>query len=189
MSSNVLKLDTAAAAAAANQQITRELEEQTFSIAYEIFLEQMASGLPLDQVCRELHLPISPAKFRAWVDRDRQRKAHYLLAKALGAEAVEDELMRISDGITKDGNASMNDVARDTLRIQTRKWLLQVWNRRKYGDVKHIEQTTTARVDPSALSTEELQRKIMAALGMEEGDAQIEALSAAFDPLDALDGD
>lgn len=170
-------------------KLTRELEEQTFAIAFEVFLDKMASGTPLDTICREYHLPISPPKFRLWVYRDKKRKAAYLVAKALGAEAVEDELLRISDGIKADGTASLDDVARSTLRIQTRKWLLQVWNRRKYGDVKHIEQTTTTRVDPSMLSTVELQQKIMAALGLEDGAGDVGALSAAFDPIASLDGE
>jgi hypothetical protein len=31
-------------------------------------------------------------------------------------------------------------VNRSTLRINTRKWLLGVWNRKRFGDVKQIEQ-------------------------------------------------
>jgi hypothetical protein len=34
----------------------------------------------------------------------------------------------------------MEDVARSTLRVGTRKWLLGVFNRKRFGDVKQIEQ-------------------------------------------------
>jgi hypothetical protein len=146
------------------------LREQTYAIAFETFLERVADGLPLDTVCREYHTPIVPSRFRSWVYRDEKRKQAYMVAKAIGAEAIEDELLRISDGVKQDGSMSMDDVQRSTLRINTRKWLLGVWNRRRYGEVKHIEQTTTTRVDPSTMSKADLERAIMDSLGLGNDD-------------------
>ena len=145
----------------------RQLEQQSFEIAFESLLEQIVDGRSLEEFCREYHTRLSTSRFRTWIYRDQRRKQTYVGAKAVGAEAVEDELKRISDGINANGDASMDDVARATLRINTRKWLLQVWNRRRYGDVKQIEQTTTTRFDPSSLSTQELQEKLLRSLGME----------------------
>jgi hypothetical protein len=144
------------------------LREQTFTIAFETILTQLASGITLTEAIREYSAPISPidpAHFRNWVYRDKSRKNAYLVAKAIGAEAVEDELIRISDGINPNGEQSPEDVARSTLRINTRKWLLGVWNRRRYGDVKQIEQTTTNKLDVSSLSIDELQQKLLLSLG------------------------
>jgi hypothetical protein len=56
-------------------------------------------------------------------------------AQAIGAQAVERDILAIADA--KD---SIEDVNRSTLRINTRKWLLGVWNRKRFGDVKQIEQ-------------------------------------------------
>ncbi len=89
-------------------------------------------------------------------------------AKAVGAEAVEDELIRISDGRLEDGGASPDDVSRSQLRINTRKWLLQVWNRKRYGDVKTVESHSTTRFDVSSASSAELQRRVLESLGLDE---------------------
>jgi hypothetical protein len=51
---------------------------------------------------------------------------------------VASEMLEIADA-----SDSLEDVARSTLRINTRKWLLGVWNRKRFGDVKQIEQNVT----------------------------------------------
>lgn len=154
----------------------RELEIQTWHIAFETILEKMSEGMPFDRIVREYQTPstvppLSPARLRTWIFSNQKRKQAYVVAKALGAEAVEDDLLRISDGLRPDGTASMDDVPRSTLRINTRKWLLTVWNREKYGEVKKVEQTTTTKLDASSLSTAELRAKLLRSLGMDAEDA------------------
>jgi hypothetical protein len=149
----------------------RELELQTWAIAFETVLERMSEGVPFDTICKEYQppppvAPLSPARVRAWIFSNERRRNAYITAKAIGAEAVEDDLIRISDGIKPDGTASLDDVARSQLRIKTRQWLLQVWNRDGYGDVKKVEQTTTTRVDTSSLPTDELRSRLLNALGV-----------------------
>lgn len=145
----------------------RELERQTFAIAFESALEAMAEGSSLERFCRTYHANLSPARFRTWIYRDRRRREAYLAAKAVGAEAVEDELIRISDGVLEDGTPSPDDVSRSQLRISTRKWLLQVWNRKRYGDVKTVESHSTTRFDVSSASSAELQQRVLESLGLE----------------------
>lgn len=154
---------------AANQTAIQELEQQTFSIAFEMLLEQMAGGASLSHFCRTYHTPLPDSRFRTWIYRNLKRKQAYLAAKAVGAEAVEDEMIRIADGIRADGSELPEDVTRSNLRISTRKWLLQVWNRQRYGDKTTIEQTTTTTtVDVASMSSEDLKRFILAQNG---GDA------------------
>ena len=145
----------------------RELELQSFGIAFESVLETLAEGRSLDEFCRSYHTQLSPARFRTWIYRDRNRRNAYLAAKAVGAEAVEDELIRIADGTLADGSASPDDVTRSQLRINTRKWLLQVWNRKRYGDVKTVESHSTTRFDVSSTSSAELQRRVLESLGLD----------------------
>ena len=149
------------------------LEQQTFEIAFESFLEKVSNGEPLEQSIREYHTTIDPARFRSWVYRDTARKQAYMVAKAIGADAVEDELLRIADGLDPSGNPSPNDVARSTLMITTRRWLLGVWNRKRYGDIKHIEQTTTSRMDVSNMTTDELKRMLLKEMGMDMGGSAV----------------
>jgi hypothetical protein len=154
----------------------RLLELQTFEIAFESMLEKVAAGLPLATFVREYtppaanpHFALDTARFRTWIYQNPKRKQAYIAAKAVGAEAVEDELIRISDGINADGTASMNDTNRAKLQIDTRKWLLGVWNRDRYGDLKRVEQTTTVHTttDLSTLTAEQLNRRVLEALGMD----------------------
>jgi len=155
----------------------RDLEVQTWTIAFETILERMSEGVPFDTICKEYPTPpsvtpLSPARVRAWIFSNERRRNAYMAAKAIGAEAVEDDLLRIADGMRPDGSASLDDVPRSQLRIQTRKWLLQVWNRDRYGDVKKVEQTTTTKIDASNVPTEELRSRLLRSLGVDVGDIE-----------------
>jgi hypothetical protein len=147
----------------------RALELQTFGIAFESALEAAASGTTLEQFATSYHVRLNAPRFRTWIYQNAKRRNAWQAAKAVGAEQVEEDLIRIADGINPDGTASLADVQRSTLQVNTRRWLLQVWNRERYGDIRKIEQTTTARIDPSSLSTPELQERLLAALGVEPG--------------------
>ena len=174
-----------------NQAALIELEKQSFGIAFESALEALAGGTTLTEFCHNYHMPISPVRFRTWMLQDNRRKNAYYGAKALWAEALEDELIRISDGVGPDGQRGSpsggpspssgmpEDVQRSTLRIATRKWIMEKSNRKRYGDVKHIEQTTTntTTIDVTTMSTEDLKRFVLRQAGADSLDA---------DALDAL---
>lgn len=159
-----------------------ELEKQSFAIAFEQALEALAGGTTLTEFCHSYHMPMSPVRFRSWMMQDQRRKNAYYGAKALWAEALEDELIRISDGIGPDGSRPSpsqaqpslpEDVQRSALRIQTRKWIMEKSNRKRYGDVKHIEQTTTntTTIDVTSMSTEDLKRFVLRQAGADAMDA------------------
>jgi hypothetical protein len=145
----------------------RALELQTFAIAFESALEAAAAGTTLEQFSASYHVRLNASRFRTWIYQHGKRRNAWLAAKAVGAEQVEEDLIRIADGVNADGTPSLADVQRSTLQVNTRRWLLQVWNRERYGDVRKIEQTTTSRIDPGTLSTPELQQKLLEALGIE----------------------
>lgn len=142
--------------------------EQSFAIAFEHVLDKVSNGDTLSDTLREYHTPLDPAQFRTWIYREPARKRAWQVAKALGAEAMEDEIRRISDGIAADGSPMPNDVARANLQITTRRWLMQVNNRRRYGDTKYIEQNTTTRtsMDVSSMSRDELRRMVLESFGI-----------------------
>jgi len=172
-----------------NQAALIELEKQSFGIAFESALEALAGGTTLTEFCHNYHMPISPVRFRTWMLQDNRRKNAYYGAKALWAEALEDELIRISDGVGPDGQRGSpsggpslpEDVQRSTLRIATRKWIMEKSNRKRYGDVKHIEQTTTntTTIDVTTMSTEDLKRFVLRQAGADSLDADaLDALTA-----------
>jgi hypothetical protein len=144
----------------------RALEKQSFEIAFEFALEAVSGGITFESFCREYHTPLNAVRFRNWVFTNASRRVAYMQAKMLGAEAIEDDLIRIADGLRPDGTPSLDDPQRTQQMLNIRKWLLQVWNRRRYGDVKQIEQTT--RVESSQMTKEELQQRLLVSLGIIE---------------------
>lgn len=141
----------------------KEFDIQTWTIAFETVLEQMADGKPFDAICRAYHLPIQVARFRSWIFANEKRRNAYMIAKSIGAEAMEDELVRIADGMMADGSMSIDDLGRSTLKIETRKWIMKANNRKRYGDSKHVEQvtTTTTNIDVRSLSTDDLKKMML----------------------------
>ena len=109
-------------------------ELTTFENALDGLLEHVAAGNPLSAAVERDPRDISYSRLLAWIHRDPARVERYRQAQEIGAEVVADQMIEIADG------EGLEDVNRSTLRINTRKWLLGVWNRKRYGEVKQIEQ-------------------------------------------------
>ncbi len=109
-----------------------ELANKQYEIAFEYALEKIAAGITLTDAMREYHQQIDVPKFRQWIQSNKDRKERQDKAKALGMEALEDELVRIADGAT-DPTSLPEDVQRSKLRIETRLRVMG-FNNRKYKD-------------------------------------------------------
>lgn len=120
-----------------NRMRTR-IRNYVFEAIFERAMIHIAAGQPLRNFLQDDHRRPNMTEFIAWVYKDPNRRALYHEAKAIGAEIIEDDMMVISDA-----QDSAEDVARSTLRINTRKWLLGVWNRDRYGEKKTIDQNVT----------------------------------------------
>lgn len=101
-------------------------------------LERVAMGNPLTEALGDEVYDIDYATYLRWLLKDEDRKRRYYEAQEMGAEIVSHQMIKIADA-----DDSMEDVARSTLRINTRKWLLGVWNRKRFGDIKQIEQNVS----------------------------------------------
>lgn len=110
------------------------LNEIMFSNMLEDALERVSNGHPLKSIVDDDPRGVDYGKFYTWLLKDPIRRSRYYEAREIGAEMVADELLDIADASTE----SMEDVARSTLRVNTRKWLLGVWNRKRYGDDRTI---------------------------------------------------
>ncbi len=113
--------------------------EISFSNFFEHALEDIAGGRPLSRVVSDDPRGFSYSKFLNWIHADEERKKRYYAAQAIGADAIADEVLSIADA----ENNPLEDVQRSTLRINTRKFLLGVWNRKRYGEVKQIDSTVS----------------------------------------------
>ena len=107
----------------------RTAMEITYENFFATALEEMVGGRPLSHIVRDDPRGLSYTRILNWIHKDEKRQEMYYQAQELGAEAVADELLYIADG----AEDSPEDVQRSKLRIDTRRWLLEVWNKKRYG--------------------------------------------------------
>lgn len=131
-------LDGERISATTTRELFKEIEHRRYEAVFERFLDGVAQGQPLSAIVRDYPIEMEPTKIIRWIHRDPERKERYYEAQAIGAEVIACQMMEIADA--KD---SLEDVARSTLRVGTRKWLLGVFNRKRFGDVKQIEQNVS----------------------------------------------
>lgn len=118
--------------------LRRQNEMTTFESAFERMMSVVETGQPLTAALEDYPVELNYTRFLAWVHKDENRKARYYEAQTVAAEVVAQQMLDIADA-----SDTIEDVQRSTLRINTRKWLLGVWNRRRFGETRQIEQTVT----------------------------------------------
>jgi hypothetical protein len=118
--------------------LRRENEVALYPALFERALQHIAEGNPLTSAIENYPLPITATRFMAWIHRDEERRTRYYEAQEIGAEVVANQMIDIADA-----EDTVEDVQRSTLRINTRKWLLGVWNRKRFGEIKQVEQNVT----------------------------------------------
>ncbi len=122
---------------------------------FETMLNRVRSGVPIRTALAEDPRRINIGDFMEWVMRNPERKGRYYEAQEIAAEVVSTELIPIADG-----QDSMEDVARSALRVSTRRDLMKVWGRKRFGDPKHTEIGTVKTL--SEMTFDELVQKIAA---------------------------
>ena len=119
---------------AEGERARRELELVAYEAVFERALVDIASGQPLTSTIESDYRDINYQRMLAWIHKDEGRRARYYEAQEIGAEVVASQMLVIADA-----DDLLEDVQRSTLRINTRKWLLGVWHRKRFGEVKQIE--------------------------------------------------
>lgn len=112
----------------------KELVELQNENLFETVLEKISSGIPLMEALRDDVRQPDAGAFLRWLHRDPKRKQRYYEAQAIGGEIIASEMISIADA-----KISLEDVQRSTLRINTRKFLLSVWDKKRFGETKQIE--------------------------------------------------
>ena len=116
---------------AAKERIIAEQLQLTYEIFFENSLELIAGGRNLADLIQESPHDIIPGRYRTWLHKDKKRVERLREAQAIGAEAIEDEIMRIIDATD-----SLEDVQRSKLKLEGRKFLLQTYSRDRYTNEK-----------------------------------------------------
>ena len=130
-----------------NALMRRQFEEQTFAAVFDDILEHVESGQPLKSFAEMRPLEFNYRRCISWIMRDETRKNRYHEAQAVAAEVLNEETPEIADA-----SDSLEDVARSTLRINDRKRRMAVYNRKRFGDIKQVDQNIT--IDLSAAMQE-----------------------------------
>jgi hypothetical protein len=103
-------------------------EETTSTIC-----ERLAAGESLRRICLEQEMPDQTTVYK-WVMRHEAFAQQYARARLLQADTLFDEVLDISDGLMPVEDEAERDVARDRLRIDTRKWIAGKLRPQKYND-------------------------------------------------------
>ena len=137
------------------QSLSTVIGEQ-YPFVFETMLDKVREGANLRQALAEDPRRINIGDFMEWVMRSVERKGRYYEAQEVAAELMAADLIPIADGA-----GTIEDVSRSTLRVNTRKDLLKVWNRKRYGDTRQVDVSTGDKT-LSELTFEELVQKIAA---------------------------
>ena len=129
----------------------RRIEEITFESLFDDVLDVVREGRMLvNQMFANDPRSPSYARFISWVYRDESRRARYEEAQQVGAEVIKQDMLTIADA-----SDSLEDVNRSTLRINTRKWMLGVMDKKRFGDTKQVEQTVTINLGDAMREAQE----------------------------------
>ena len=105
------------------------LMEQVYLSIWQQTLDRISLGHKLKDVISDDPREIDLAAFNRWIAKDKKRANEFKEAKRMGTHMVLEEMIDIADG--KD---SMEDVARSTLRVNTRRLYLKAYNKDTFGD-------------------------------------------------------
>ena len=115
-------------------QESRELLHTQYEQMFERVIEQVYRGRSLRDLLEDDYRVISYEDFLKWVKRDPMRHERFKEAQESRTEFIAGEILEIADA-----EDSIEDVQRSKLKIDTRKWLMGAWNKKRYGEVKQVE--------------------------------------------------
>lgn len=135
---------------------------------------RIAEGESLRKICRDEQMPSASTVF-AWLADEKHSgfRSKYTHAREVQAELMAEDLIEIADSTAMDTVADENGekpnpaaVARDKLRVETRKWIASKLLPKKYGDKVSAELSGPdgGPIQTEDLSGNEIARRIAFAL-------------------------
>lgn len=121
--------------------LTKELLLAQYENVFMRVLSEIARGQPLQRILREDHREMDYNDFYRWIKKDPQRYSLFQEAQELRTEFMAGEILQIADA-----EDSMEDVNRSRLRIDSRKFLMGAYHKKRYGDSKQIELNTNISI-------------------------------------------
>jgi len=106
------------------------------------------------------------SRLMTWVHKDPTRKQQYYDAQEQGTEALVDKMMEIAQG-----DDSLEDIARSTLRVNTIKWVVSARNRKRYGDTKQLDANFTIDLGKAMIEASQRQSELVKTITISPTDA------------------
>lgn len=100
---------------------------------------KLLEGRSLRSICREPREPALPTVCGWLTDPGHPFSEQYARARQMQAELQADEMTEIADGILNDRPEDTVTVARDRLRVDTRKWIAARMLPKRYGQSVGME--------------------------------------------------
>lgn len=145
----------------------------------DVIFERMMDGATMASVCRDDPTFPRVGEVMSYILKHPTLYDRYLEVRKIQGAAYEDRILCHVNATNYDGQDIIPDVQRDTLAINTYKWLLGTMNRELYGEKKQIDVNTTIDLTESMrLAEERVSRRL--------GSDIIEGELVEDDPLDAL---
>lgn len=113
---------------------SRALLHTQYEQMFERVIEHIYRGRSLQSLLQEDYRVMSYEDFLRWIKRDAQRYERFKEAQESRTEFIAGEILDIADA-----EDSIEDVQRSKLKIDTRKWIMGAWNKKRYGEVKQLE--------------------------------------------------
>jgi hypothetical protein len=126
--------------------------------------QRLANGESLRAICADPNMPDKATVLR-WADRNPEFRGRYARARELLVEFWADELIAISDG--------NDDVSRDRLRVDARKWLVARLSPRRFGETLEGPDGDASEAGRTPLPHTEVAAAVAALIGAAERQAGI----------------
>lgn len=127
--------------ASEQSKLTKQLLLAQYENIFMRVITEVANGQPLHLILKNDSRGIDYNDFYRWIKRDPERYSLFQEAQELRTEFHAGEIIQIADA-----QDSIEDVNRSKLRIETRKWLMGVHNKKRYGETKQIELNTSISI-------------------------------------------
>lgn len=106
------------------------VNDTIFESIFESTIDRVALGHSLSTIVSDDPRNLDLARYLRWIQKDKDRRREFNEAKRIGTHLVLEQMIRISDG----EDNPMEDVARSTLRVNTRRLYLKAYNPDTFGD-------------------------------------------------------
>lgn len=139
----------------------------------EQILTALMEGESLAVLCQRPDMP-SQRTVHRWLVKHPEFRSDYVMARAIQADRLAEEILEIADGTDKPHGKVRNSIQRARLRIQARKWYLGRLQPHTHGPAVAASAVPAAAPQVPSLNATERVQRLLALVKDARGGAPIE---------------